>query len=199
MEKFKKKYMYLIIIVIIGIIVGILFSNILSTEDNRLVTNKITEYFNNLKNDVPINYLKNLLSSLKNNLLYIGIIWILGLSVIGLLFNNFILFFKSFVLGFSIGSIINIYLYNGLILSFLYVFPSLLVNIIVLLIMTYFANNFSMKLFNLLFRKKEIKFSLIIKRYTKILFCLSIVLIISSLIETFIMPFSIKLFSFLIK
>ena len=199
MEKFKKKYMYLIIIIIIGIIVGILFSNILSTEDNKLVTNKITEYFNNLKNDVPINYLKNLLSSLKNNLLYIGIIWILGLSVIGLLFNNFILFFKSFVLGFSIGSIINIYLYNGLILSFLYVFPSLIINIIVLLIMTYFANDFSMKLFNLLFRKKEIKFSLIIKRYSKILLCLSIILIISSLIETFIMPFSIKLFSFLIK
>ena len=191
--------MYLIIIIIIGIIVGILFSNILSTEDNKLVTNKITEYFNNLKNDVPINYLKNLLSSLKNNLLYIGIIWILGLSVIGLLFNNFILFFKSFVLGFSIGSIINIYLYNGLILSFLYVFPSLIINIIVLLIMTYFANDFSMKLFNLLFRKKEIKFSLIIKRYSKILLCLSIILIISSLIETFIMPFSIKLFSFLIK
>lgn len=199
MEKFKKKYMYLIIIIIIGIIVGILFSNILSTEDSKLVANKITEYFNNLKNDVPINYLKNLLSSLKNNLLYIGIIWILGLSVIGLLFNNFILFFKSFVLGFSIGSIINIYLYNGLVLSFLYVFPSLIINIIVLLIMTYFANDFSMKLFNLLFRKKEIKFSLIIKRYSKILLCLSIILIISSLIETFIMPFSIKLFSFLIK
>lgn len=191
--------MYLIIIIIIGIIVGILFSNILSTEDSKLVANKITEYFNNLKSDVPINYLKNLLSSLKNNLLYIGIIWILGLSVIGLLFNNFILFFKSFVLGFSIGSIINIYLYNGLVLSFLYVFPSLIVNIIVLLIMTYFANDFSMKLFNLLFRKKEIKFSLIIKRYSKILLCLSIILIISSLIETFIMPFSIKLFSFLIK
>ena len=46
MEKLKKKYMFLIIIVIIGIITGILFSNILSMEDNRLVTNKITEYFN---------------------------------------------------------------------------------------------------------------------------------------------------------
>lgn len=199
MEKLKKKYMFLIIIVIIGIITGILFSNILSTEDNRLVTSKIGEYFNNLKNDIPINYLKNLITSLKNNLLYIGIIWILGLSIIGLLFNNFILFFKSFILGFSIGSIINIYLYNGLILSFLYVFPSLLINIIVFLIMTYFANDIGIKLFNLLFKKKEIKFSLIIKRYSKILLYLSIVLVISSLIETFIMPFMIKLFSFLIK
>lgn len=199
MEKLKKKYMFLIIIVIIGIITGILFSNILSMEDNRLVTNKITEYFNNLKNDVPIDYFKNLITSLKNNLLCISAIWILGLSIIGLLFNNFILFFKSFVLGFSIGSIINIYLYNGLILSFLYVFPSLLINIIVFLIMTYFANDIGIKLFNLLFKKKEIKFSLIIKRYSKILLCLSIVLVVSSLIETFIMPFMIKLFSFLIK
>ena len=191
--------MFLIIIVIIGIITGILFSNILSMEDNRLVTNKITEYFNNLKNDVPIDYFKNLITSLKINLLCISAIWILGLSIIGLLLNNFILFFKSFVLGFSIGSIINIYLYNGLILSFLYVFPSLLINIIVFLIMTYFANDIGIKLFNLLFKKKEIKFSLIIKRYSKILLCLSIVLIVSSLIETFIMPFMIKLFSFLIK
>lgn len=199
MQKLKKKYMFLIIIVIIGIITGILFSNILSMEDNRLVTNKITEYFNNLKNDIPINYVKNLITSLKNNLLCISAIWILGLSIIGLLFNNFILFFKSFVLGFSIGSIINIYLYNGLILSFLYVFPSLLINIVVFLIMTYFANDIGIKLFNLLFKKKEIKFSLIIKRYSKILLCLSIVLVVSSLIETFIMPFMIKLFSFLIK
>ena len=199
MKELKKKYLFLIIIVIFGIVVGILFSNILSSDDSKLVTNKITDFFNNLKNDTPINYLKNLLNSIKNNLIYISIIWILGLSVIGILFNNFILFFKSFILGFSIGSIINIYLYKGLILSFLYIFPSLLLNIFVLLIMVYYANDFSIRLFNLIFRKKEFHFSLLIKKYSKILLYLSIVLIISSLIETFIMPFSIKLFIFLIK
>ena len=199
MNKIKKKYLFLIIIVIIGIIVGILFSNILSTEDSKLVTSKITLYFNNLRDDVKIDYLKNLVTTLKNNLIYISVIWILGLSVIGLLLNNFILFFKSFILGFSIGSIINIYLYGGLVLSFIYIFPSLILNVIILLIMVYYANDFSLKLFNVLFRKKEFRFSNLIKRYTKILLYLSIVLIISSLIETFIMPFSIKLFSFLIK
>ena len=79
MEKLKKKYMFLIIIVIIGIITGILFSNILSNEDNRLVTSNIGEYFNNLKRDIPINYFKNLITSLKNNLLYIYIILIIDL------------------------------------------------------------------------------------------------------------------------
>ena len=199
MDKIKKKYLFLLIIVVVGIIVGVLFSNILSNEDSKLVTNKITTYFNNLRDDVPINYLSNLLNSIKNNLIYISVIWILGLGVIGLLLNNFILFFKSFIFGFSIGSIINIYLYRGLVLSFLYVFPSLILNIIVLLIMVYYANIFSYHLFNLIFRKKEINFYLLIKKYSKILLYLSIILIISSLIETFIMPFSIKLFSFLIK
>lgn len=199
MNKIKKRYLYLLIIVVTGIIVGIIFSNILSDTDNKLVYSKITNYFNNIKDDIPIDYLKNLITSLKNNYLFLIIIWILGLSIVGLLFNNFILFFKSFVLGFSIGSIINIYFYRGLVLSFFYIFPALIINILVLMIMVYYANTFSLKLFDVIFRKKEFKFSSLMKKYFKILLVFSIILTISSLIETFIMPFFIKLFSFLIK
>ena len=199
MDKFKKKYLYLLIIVITGITVGIIFSNILSNEDDKLVYSKITGFFNNIKNDVKIDYFKNLLFTLKNNYLYLIIIWLLGLSIIGLLINNFILFFKSFIIGFSIGSIINIYLYSGLVLAFFYIFPSFIINILVFLVITYYANILSLKLFNLLFRKKDIKFSSLMIKYTKILGVLFIIITISSLIETFIMPFFLKLFSFLIK
>ena len=199
MDKLKKKYLYLLIIVMVGIIVGIVFSNILSNEDNKIVYTKVTTYFNNIKNDVSINYFKNLINSLKNNYFYLFGIWILGLSIIGLIINNFILFFKSFILGFSIGSIINIYFYSGLVLSFFYVFPAIIVNILVFMIMTFYANNFSLKLFDILFRKKEYKFNNYIIKYLKILGIFLIILTISSLIETFIMPFFIKLFSFLIK
>ena len=146
-----------------------------------------------------VNYLTNLGNSLKYNYFYLIIIWILGLSIIGLVINNFILFFKSFILGFSIGSIINIYFYSGVVLSFFYIFPSLIINLLVLLIMTYYANNFSLKLFNILFRKKEYHFNRFIIKYLKILGIFMIILTISSLIETFIMPFFMKLFSFLIK
>ena len=198
MDKIKKKYLFLAIIVLIGIAVGILFSNILSNLDSKLVTTKITTYFNNLKNEIKIDYLKNLITSLKNNFIYLTIIWILGVSIIGLLLNNFILFFKSFILGFSIGSIINIYLFRGLVLSILYVFPAHLLNILVLLIMTYYANNISLKIFNVLFRKKDYQFTFILKKYFKTYLILLIALIFSSIIETFVMPFFIKLFSFLI-
>ena len=127
MERLKKKYLFLFIIVIVGIVTGVLFSNILSVEDYKLVSTKITTFFNNLASNTPINYWDNLITNIKNNLIYLFAIWIFGLSIIGLLFNNFILFFKSFILGFTIGSIISIYLYSGLILSFWYVFPALLI------------------------------------------------------------------------
>ena len=199
MDKLKKKLLFLIIIIIIGIVVGIIFSNILSASDEKIVTLKITDYFNNLKNDISIDYLNNLIFSIKNNFVYLLVIWIFGLSIIGLVLNNFILFFKSFIIGFIVGSIINIYLYGGIILSILYIFPSLVINILVYGIVTYYANNFSLKLFNFIFLKKEAKFSIIIKKYLKILGVCSICLIVSSILETFLTPFVIKLFSFLIK
>ena len=170
----------------------------LNINDSKLVTSKIMDYFNNIKEDIQIDYFSNLFISIKNNLIYLVIIWILGLSIIGLLFNNFILFFKSFVLGFSIGSIISTYLYKGLVLSFFYIFPSFIINLIIIMIMVYYANDLSIKLFGFLFQKKEYKFPLLIKRYIKLLGLFSITLIISSFIEVFIMPFFLKIFIFLI-
>lgn len=178
---------------------GILFANVLSIDDKKLVYIKLTNYFNNLKDDVPVNYLANLIYNLKNNFFYLLVIWILGISIIGLLVNNFIVFFKSFILGFSIGSIINIYLYAGIILSILYIFPALLINLLILIMMTYYANDFSLKLYELLFKRKEIKFNSLIQKYLKQLGVFSIILLISTVFETFITPIVIKLFSFLIK
>ncbi len=199
MDKIKRKTTFLIIIVIIGIIIGIIFANILSHEDEKIVYTNFTEYFNNLANDTPIDYIHNLYINLRNNFLYLSIIWLLGLSIIGLLINNFILFFKSFIMGFSIGSIINIYLYRGIILSFIYLFPTSIINLIIFLILIYNANNFSLKLFKALFKKKDIKFPLLIKKYIKLFIICIILLIINSFMETFLTPFLIKLFTFLIK
>ena len=148
MDKAKRKYVFLITIVVIGLIGGIIFSNILNTSDEKLVYDKLTTYFLNIKNGIQIDYWQTLLNSIKNNMFLLILVWIFGLSIIGIIFNAFILFFKSFVLGFSIGSIINIYLYKGIVLSIVYIFPHFIINTIILLLLVYYANNFSIKLFN---------------------------------------------------
>ena len=199
MNKIKKKYLFLIIIVIIGVITGFIFANIISNNDQKIVYEKITYFFNNIKEDVHIKYWNNLLFSLKNNIIYLILITIFGLSIIGLFFNNFILFLKSFILGFIASSIINIYLYNGIVLSIIYVFPFMILNLFTYLIMISYANDFSVKLFYLLFKKKEYHFHIIIKKYFAVSLICLVLLLVSSLYETFITPFVLKLFSFLIK
>ena len=144
MDKEKRKYIFLITIAVIGIITGIVFSNILSDNDKILVENKLTTFFTNIKNNKEINYLSNFLNSFLNNTTTLIIIWILGLSIIGLVLNNFILFFKTFIVGFGIGSIINIYLYKGIIGALLYIFPHMLINVFVFIVLIYYANNFSL-------------------------------------------------------
>lgn len=197
MDKEKKKYIFLISVVVIGIIIGIIFSNIISDNDQLIVEEKLTTYFTNIKNKQSINYLSNFLNSFLNNMTFLIIIWALGLSIIGLLLNNFVLFFKSFILGFGIGSIINIYLYKGIIGSILYIFPHCFINMFVFIILVYFANNFSLKLFKMLFLKKDFKFNDIMRKYLKILLYAFIMLLISSLLETFLSPIIVKCFTFM--
>ena len=199
MDREKKKYIFLISITVIGIIIGIIFSNILNDNDKILVENKLTTFFINIKNNKEINYLSNFLNSFLNNTTTFILICILCLSIIGIILNNFILFFKSFVVGFGIGSIINIYLYKGIIGALLYIFPHILINVFVFIVLIYYANNFSIKLFKSLFLKKEFKFSEIMKKYSKMLFYGFSLLIISSILETFLSPIIIKLFTFMIN
>lgn len=199
MEKEKKKYLFIISIVVIGIFIGIVFANVINKADKILVEDKLTTYFLNIKDNKNINYFGNLLNSFLNNNLYLIIIWLLGLSIIGIVLNNFIIFFKSFVIGFSIGSIINVYLYKGIIGALVYIFPHHIINILVYVVLIYHANNFSIKLFKTLFLKQDNKIKELMPKYLKILLYCFIALSISALLETFLSPFIIKFWTFTIK
>lgn len=194
----KHKYLFLIVLVIIGIISGIIFSNIITYNDQMIVNEKMTEYFNNIKENTQINYWGNFFNSLNVNFFYMLCIWIFGLSIIGIIINIFILFFKSFILGFTIGSFIMVYGYKGILGLSLYSLHHLL-NIIIYILLTYYAINFSYKLFKSLFLKKQIKFTGIMQKYIRILVFSSIILLISSIYETFLLNFILKIFTFFLK
>lgn len=198
-KKNKYQYIFLITISIIGIISGIIFSNILSYSDYQLVKDSLDEYFFNIKNGVEIDYIKNFFSTLGINYIYMLMIWILGLSIIGGLLSILILYIKNFILGFSIASIISVYSFKGIIGAILYIFPHQVLNIIIYILLTFYALNISIKLFKALFWKKQFNWGEIMKKYFKILLISGIILLLSSLYETFLANFVMKLFTFFLK
>jgi len=105
----NKRINYFILFVItLGIISGSIFLVLINQNDKVNVVNQITNFMNNINsnNIISVQALKN---SLLINFTYVLLIWILGMSIIGVLFNIFFIYIKGFVLGFSISSLIYVY------------------------------------------------------------------------------------------
>lgn len=192
--KQKKMYVILIILTIIGIICGVIFTSILSDIDQNLVKEQLTNFFNQIK-DGDINYTNGIINSITSNLLYCIGTWFLGISVIGLPVILFLLFMKGFITGFSVSSIISIYKWKGIIGAITYIFPHHILSLCVSILLTFYAMSFSIKLFSSLFLKKEINFKEAMRRYIKVLCISIIVFLICSIFEIYVSPFLIKLFT----
>ena len=199
LKKEKYKYVFLITIIILGIISGIILSNILSYNDKKIIGERIGEYLNNLKEGKNLNYLANLYNSLKVNYLYFILLIVFSLSIIGIILNPFILYIKSVIVGFTLGIMINIYGYFGILIGIFSIFPHQLFNLIIYMVITYYGMILSIKLFRLLFFKEQFNISTFRKKFLRIIIIGIIFLLISSIYETFLGDFIIKLFTFMIK
>ncbi len=176
----KNLFVFLLVLVITGLIAGALFSVIISGDDKALVTSYLMDFFNNAK-DGKLNYNGSIVNTLFFTLGISLFIWLLGISVIGFFVVIFILFLKSFIIGFSLGSIIYVFKLKGVLLSFVYVFPHHVINLFIFMLLSAFSLVVSYKLISSLKSKKAFDFKGIINRYL-------VVLIFTSLYEVFVVP-----------
>lgn len=189
----KKKYLFLVTIILIGIISGFLFIFFISKEDKSLVKLELENFFNYIKlND--INYFDSLINSVSSNLLYLIIIWILGISIVGMPVIIFLLFFKGFVFGFSFSSIVVNYGVKGFLLATGYQMPHHLLMLACIILLGFYAINFSVRLFRILFLKENINLSMYFKKYNKIFLICIFIGLLCSILETFLSPVLINLF-----
>lgn len=191
---FKKINFFVLSLFFLGLILGAVFSTVININDQNLVIEKITSFITNTKEgliDTTITF-KN---SLSINYTYLFIILILGMTLIGVIFNIILLFLKGFIIGFSLASFIVTYSYKGIILSTLYLLFGQLLNIVVILGATIYSIVFSYKLLLVIFKNKNIELKHFFKSYLFISVILIIISLISSLSECLLLPLFIKLIS----
>ena len=189
----KKVNFLAISILFLGIVLGAIFAVIINTNDKTIVIEKINLFITNINNG-QIDSILTFKNSVSVNLLYVFIIWILGLALLGVIFNLFILFIKSFIVSFSMAAFIIAYSYKGIILSSLYLLFGQLINIFIILILTIYSMMFSLKLLTLIFKNNNgFNIRRFLKNYSLILLFSIIISVISSLSESFLLPSLIKL------
>ena len=188
----KNLFVFLISLSIVAFILGIVFFYIMSSSDKELVNNVV---MNNFKIKDNYNYLLILKDLILSNTYNTLLIWLLGISVIGIIANIFIYFFEIFSIGFTISSLINIYKSKSIIAILIYLFPTRLLYIITMFMLTYFSIKFSYKIISVCFLNKNIDLRVEMKRYFKVLLILWILVVGICMFGIFVDPILINFFT----
>lgn len=189
LKKDKSIYLSLIIALLISFIFGMFFITILSSTDKVTLKEYITNFFTSIKQGKIISLYKTLI----NNNLGILITSILAFSVVLFPLVIVIIFYKGFTLAFTITSLIYTFKIKGIILAIVYVFPSLIFNLVFYFVMCYYSFKLSLILFNKVINNDTTNINKFLKKYLVIiLVCIAFVSLFS-LYDTYLLPSLIKL------
>ena len=188
----KKIFVFLFVLMLMGIIAGSIFTTILNSSDKELVINHLNEFIDNINNN-KLDYIFALKNNLITNISYVILIWLLGISVIGLPIIIIMFFTKCFILGFSVGAVLTTFKLKGILVSLVYVFPGQVISLLFLLLLMMYSMSFTFKMIYAILKKKSIDFKLIMNKYFKILLIVLSVVILMNLYDTYLMPRLIKL------
>lgn len=184
--KQNKLLLILTILTILFTIIGSLFPAILSESNKELIKNSITEFINKI-NKNEVNYISALISSCSNNILITILLWVLGLSLIGIPLVLIIHTFRCFITGFSLTSILITYGIKGSITSLIYSIPNIF-NMLGSLLLSYYTISFSITIYKCIFKKETKNWSSITRQYIKIGIFFFLYAIIISVVESYVIP-----------
>lgn len=189
----KKINLFVFFVIVLGIISGTIFLLALNETDKELVVNQITNFIVNI-NDNNINNFNAFKNCIVENLIFIVLIWILGMSIIGVIFNIFIIYLKGFVVGFTVSSFFLVYKYKGLLAGLIYIFPTSIINILITLILGVYSIILTVYLWRVIFIKdKSNNISKFLKKYLLILIICIIMAVMASICESYLIPALLKL------
>lgn len=179
-------------IILLGILSGSIFLILSNSTDKNNVIKQIEVFFTNISKD-NINSGLAFKNSIIINYLFIFFIWLFGLSMVGVFFNIFIAYLKGFLVGFSISSLFLTYQVKGFLGVIFYTFPSQILNLLVVYLLTIYSLLFSFHLFKIVLSKKGNNRRMLKKYLIILMFCI-ILSFLSSVLEVYVFPKILKMF-----
>ena len=184
----KRMLVFLFTLLFMAVLFGSFFATKLGQNDLNEIKTSLESFFTMTKQN-QLQPIQAFFQTFGANISFAIAIWILGISVIGAPLMIVLFFMKAFTLGFTIASLIKIYHMKGLLYSFIYVFPHQVINLLVFTFFIMFSMSLPITLFQALIKKKTVDFSKIVNRYLFVLVFTVVILIITALLEIYLMPF----------
>jgi len=186
-------YLFIIVLFFMGVIFGAIVVNSISLSQKEDLYYYLSQFFGQVTNGQVAESRDLFFQSLSHNSKYIGFIWLLGISIIGLPIILILLFIKGMLVGFTVGFLVNQMGWHGFLLSFVSILPQNLIVIPIFIISATLSVAFSLKMIRQQFMKKKGEPMLpIFGKYTFVLFLSFLLIACAAGIEAYISPFLMK-------
>jgi hypothetical protein len=179
MKKWIKNNKVLFILLLLSVllfILGFCFHAVQDEESKKTISNNVIKELMNPSD------LKSIL--LTNSLLFLTI-WLLGISIVGVIIIVIIYSFKVFIFSFELCSYLITLKMNN-ILGIILLYIPIVILLFLLFLQTFYSIHYSISLFRYLFLKKKCNILLITKRYLKLLLPILSINLICSLLEYYL-------------
>ncbi|ANA81978.1 stage II sporulation protein M [Paenibacillus vortex V453] len=137
-------YVFVAVLFLVGVLFGALMVNALSLEQQQEMARYLNHFFVNVQDGGEAMSQSSYWSIAALHLKWIGLIWILGLSVIGLPGILILDFLKGVLIGFTVGYLVGQYSWKGLLFALVSIAPQNLLIIPVLMMCSVAAITFSL-------------------------------------------------------
>ena len=179
---------------VIGVSAGAFTVNGLSTLQNEELVNYFTGFLKIMGNQ-RVNSSELLMISLQENAKLIALLWVSGVTIIGIPFIYLLILAKGFVIGFSSGFIIKTMGIKGILFGFLALLPKEIIIMPCIIALGVNGINFSLNIIKSKSIKQVLKQNLRMDfiGYSLCTVFFSIFVFIAVLIETYVLPVFIRI------
>ncbi|WP_198507822.1 stage II sporulation protein M [Bacillus sp. FJAT-45037] len=194
LQENRSIYLFISVLFLIGIIFGAIVVNSLNLTQKNDLYMYLGQFFGQVSDGNVAQSSDIFSQSFAHYAKYFGLMWLLGLSVIGLPVILVLLFLKGVVVGFTVGFLVNQMGMPGFFLSFVAVMPQNFILVPAFVIVGTASVSFCLKMIRHQFLKKtNTPFFPIFVRYSALILCVGGSLALASAIEAYVSPVLMKL------
>ncbi|PZE22019.1 stage II sporulation protein M [Paenibacillus xerothermodurans] len=192
MKEHLSLYIFVGVIFITGVVFGAVMVGALSPEQKQEILRYLSNFFSSVEQGVFTDVKSSFQQSFALHIKWILIIWVLGMSVIGLPLILILDFLKGALIGFSVGYLVGQFSWPGLYFALVSVAPQNLIIIPALLICSVTAIAFSIHLVKHRFMARKGTFYEPFMRYCGTVLVSGILLAGVALFEAYVSPVMMK-------
>ncbi|HZG18181.1 MAG TPA: stage II sporulation protein M [Candidatus Bathyarchaeia archaeon] len=188
MREHQSLYLFAVILFAMGVIFGAVIVNSLGLTQKQELMDFLRYFFANVDEHGVADPGAHFQQTLAFHLKTVGIIWMLGLSIIGLPLILLLLFLKGVVVGFTVGFLVDQMQWQGVTFALSGVLPQNMLIVPALLIVGVGGISFSLRLIRSRLLSKHDVILPYFWSYTAIMVVMLIVLTVASLFEAYVSP-----------